>query len=401
MILVLGYGVSGKAAVLFLKKLGLPVVAVDRRPDVNAGVLPDSADFPMDGISQVILSPGIPSTHPLVKKAKALGIEVIGEMELALRWTKNRSVGVTGSNGKTTTALLTAHVLNASGVKARAVGNVGVALSSYLLNPDPEEILIVELSSFQLETLRVKHFEFGVYLNLLPNHLDRHASMEEYARAKANLQHCLKPDGKLLVSNQVLQASKDLLQIDRVEVFEENGPFAPLFLPAQNVAAVQAIAAKFDVSEEQVVAALPSFKKPPHRIEYVAESAGVRYYNDSKATSVEAVLHALSWFSGPLVLIVGGKDKGSPYVPWIAAMQGKVKKIVAYGEAAQNIARDVGSFYAVDRVDLFSDAVAAAQREACLGDTVLLAPGCSSYDQFESYEERGDVFKMLVMGVRA
>ncbi len=177
MILIIGYGVSGKGAMSLLNKQGVAAVAVDRKPE--AGVFLDSADFPMEGISQVIVSPGVLPSHPLVQKARSLGLEVVGEIEFALRFTQNRCVGVTGSNGKTTTTLLIVHALRAAGIKARAVGNVGTALSSYLLESDPEEILILELSSFQLETMRAKKLDAAVYLNLSPNHLDRHASMEE------------------------------------------------------------------------------------------------------------------------------------------------------------------------------------------------------------------------------
>src|SRR5579863_9723330 len=207
MILVIGFGVSGKAVMSLLQKKGISAIAVDKNP--ASGVALDTADFPMEGISQVIVSPGILPTHPLVQKAKKLGLEVIGELEFALRLTENRCVGVTGSNGKTTTTLLIAHALHSAGIPARAVGNVGTALSSYLLDPNPREILVIELSSFQLETMQSKKFDCAVYLNLTPNHLNRHASMFEYATAKANIQNCLKPKRKLFVSDQVWQVAQD------------------------------------------------------------------------------------------------------------------------------------------------------------------------------------------------
>jgi UDP-N-acetylmuramoylalanine--D-glutamate ligase len=396
MILVIGYGVSGKAAMKLLRKRGMAAIAVDKKPE--AGVLLDSADLPLEGISQVIVSPGVLPSHPLVLKARNLGIEVIGEIEFALRFTKNRCVGITGSNGKTTTTLLTAHALSTAGIKAQAVGNVGTALSSVLLDPDPEEILIIELSSFQLETMREKKFEIAAYLNLSPNHLDRHASMEEYAAAKANIQNCLKPGGKLLVSEQVWRSFRDTLKLDNVEIFgqslEKSGSW--FFLPEQNVCAAAALCASFGVSRETFDASLPMFEKPPHRIEWVAESAGIRYYNDSKATSIEAVIHAVSCFCGPVVLIVGGVDKGSPYLPWIDPFRGKVKKIVAYGQASAKIQKELEPFYLLDRVSTLSEAVMSANRSAAAGDTILLSPGCSSYDQFRSYEHRGDEFKKLV-----
>jgi UDP-N-acetylmuramoylalanine--D-glutamate ligase len=246
--------------------------------------------------------------------------------------------------------------------------------------------------------MRAKKLDAAVYLNLSPNHLDRHASMEEYAAAKANIQHCLKPGGKLFCSPQVAHFFPQAVIFNAV--FEQPCPF----LAQQNVCAARALVTFFGVSEEQFLSSLPMFEKPPHRIEWVAESEGIRYYNDSKATSVEAVLHALSFFSGPLVLIVGGLDKGSPYLPWIQAFRGKVKKIVAYGEASAKIQQEMAAFYPLQRVTTLTNAVIAANKSAEAGDTVLLCPGCSSYDQFENYEHRGNEFKKLVretIGVRS
>lgn len=394
MILVIGYGVSGKAVMALLKKKGIQAVAVDKNPGPDA--LLDSADFPLDGIDFVVLSPGILPTHPLVLKAKERGLEVIGEMELALCFMENKAIGVTGSNGKTTTTLLITHVLKTAGIPARAVGNVGEALSTYLLNPNPADILVIELSSFQLETMRQKKLDLALYLNLSPNHLDRHASMEEYARVKANIQNCLKPGGKLFVSDQVWQLENHYLKDENVEIFRERSGAANVQgIAAQNVAAAKAVCLSLGVSEEQFSAALPMFEKPPHRIEWVAERDGIRYYNDSKATSVEAVLHALSCLEGPIWLLVGGVDKGASYLPW-KSFHGKVKKIVAYGAASGIIQKELASCYDVQIENTLSGALIAAQKGAVRGDAIVLSPGCASYDQFRSYEHRGDEFKRLV-----
>ena len=176
--LVIGFGISGKSAAALLQKQGYTVVAVDKNPNLKAEgieIFPDSEDFPLDGYSLAILSPGIPLTHPLVRKALKAGIEVIGEIEFAFRFLKNRCIGITGSNGKTTTVTMIAHVLNACGKKARALGNVGASLTGYLLDPDAEEILVIELSSFQIETLETRCLEAAGILNITPNHLDRYA----------------------------------------------------------------------------------------------------------------------------------------------------------------------------------------------------------------------------------
>ena len=397
MILVIGFGVSGKAVMSLLKKKGIPAIAVDKKPEASVAL--DTPDFPLKDISQVIVSPGVLPTHPLVQKAKKMGLEVVGEIEFALRLTENRCIGVTGSNGKTTTTLLIAHTLNSAGIPARAVGNVGTALSSYLLDPNPQEILVIELSSFQLETMRSNKFDCAVYLNLTPNHLDRHASMHEYAMAKANIQNCLKPTGKLFVSDQVWQTTQDHyspnLTACRIEIFSSSFAHKGNFLAEQNIAGAHAVCNFLGVSSQMFIASLATYKKPPHRIEWVAESAGIRYYNDSKATNVEAVLHAMSFFTGPIVLLVGGVDKGATYRPW-TAFQGKVKKIVAYGQASGIIQKELEPFYELQRVSTLAEAIVAANKCAKTGDTILLSPGCSSYDQFHSYEHRGDEFKKLV-----
>lgn len=370
--LVIGYGISGKSAAAFLKKLGREVVIVDKKP--IDGVLPDSADFPLDEIEQVILSPGIPKTHPLVQKALSGGIEVIGEIELALRHINNRCIGITGSNGKTTATLLTAHLL-----KARALGNVGDPLTGYLLNdPDPDEWLILELSSFQLESCHTRCLDAAVVLNITPNHLDWHPSMRAYAEAKAGIQNLLKPGAKCFVSEQVKADYPDLFP--NAEILEPSFP-------------EQSVQVAFKLCQMVWMDRLKTFKKPPHRIEWVAEKDGVAYYNDSKSSNVFSVMHAIKQFEGPIVLIAGGVHKGASYAPWIEQFGSKVKKIVAYGQAAPLMEKELAPFFAFERVDRFSDAVGVAIKEAKKNDIVLLSPGCSSYDQFRNYEERGDAFK--------
>lgn len=394
--LVIGYGVSGKAATAFLRSLGHVVVPVDKKG--GDGILLDSSDLSLQDFSQVILSPGVPQTHPLVQKALSQNIEVIGEIELGFRHLKNRAFGITGSNGKTTTVLLTTHILNSAGKKARALGNVGEGLTSYLISADPNEILIIELSSFQLETLHARALEAGFILNITPNHLDRHPSMQDYAAAKARIQNV---SGELFVSEQVQREFGTLFRDAKdfekdVELLNKLS-YIQLEMPSkQSVQAAYLLCKRCGVTDVEFLRGLQSFKKPPHRIEWVAEIDGVSYYNDSKSSNIDSVMHAVGRFDGPLVLIVGGLHKGSSYQPWIEKFRGKVRMIIAYGKAAPIMEYELASHFPFHKVDRFADAVKLAKLEAKNKETVLLSPGCSSYDQFESYEHRGECFKRLV-----
>lgn len=394
--MVLGLGISGRAAAAYLLTRGVSVIGVDKKGDalrlvpeiqelIQNGLLLSSEEISLTSIVQVILSPGIPLSHPLVIAAKKQNIEVIGEAEFALRHIRNRCIGITGSNGKTTTTLLITHVLNSCGLPARALGNVGVGLSNYLLNPNPDEILVVELSSFQLETLKCRCLDFALILNITENHLDRYDSMKEYAEAKLSIQHCLKEKGKLFVSKRVWQS---FLAAGKIYDCEEIG---------QNVQAAFAICKEFGITEESFWKAEKTFRKPPHRIEWVEKINGIDVYNDSKSSNVESVIYALKQFSGPLILLVGGTDKGSSYLPWIQHFQGKVKHVVAYGSAKEKIEKEIAAFVPFTKLGPFADAVDAALSLGTEKDTILLSPGCSSYDQFPNFERRGEVFKELIL----
>jgi UDP-N-acetylmuramoylalanine--D-glutamate ligase len=380
--LILGFGVSGKATAKLLESRKMPYVAVDRN-----GPIFDTPDFPLEEIEQIVLSPGVAPTHPILVRARKCGIGIVGEVEFAFRFIKNRCIGVTGSNGKTTTCQLIAHAL-----KARAVGNIGAAISEYAVNPDPDEILVVELSSFQLETLVSKKLEVAVVLNITANHMDRYASMEEYARAKGQIQHCAK---KMWISKQVSEKWGSLFPGAEIFDLATIVPEEYIQLGAVNAFAAEKVCRYFGATG--FFDALKTFVKPPHRVELVCERDGVAYYNDSKATSIEAVLHGISLMNRPVILIAGGVHKGSSYAPWIPKFKGKVKTIVAYGQAAAILEAELGPHFPVIRVEPFDEAVKIAQNFAQSGDAVLLSPGCSSYDQFKSYEHRGDAFKGLVL----
>jgi len=399
-VLVIGYGVSGKSAEALLKAEGHQIVVVDKKAE---GVERDRADFPLKGIELVVLSPGVPPSHPIVERARKSGIEVIGEIELGARRLKNRCFGVTGANGKTTTVLLAAHVLNACGKKARALGNVGEPFSRYALEADPEEIIIVELSSFQLETLEAKFLEAAIVLNVTPNHLDPYTSIEEYARAKARIGKCLKKEGELFVSGQVLSEFGEMFKGAgnfEVDCKLELG-YTDLMMPSkQSAQAAFLLCKRCGVTDDEFLRALKSYKKPHHRIEYVAEINGVSYYNDSKSSNVHSVLHAVERVDGPVVLIAGGLHKGSSYKPWIDGFRGKVKKIIAYGQAAELMELELAGSFPLKKVGPFKEAVEEARKSALKKETVLLSPGCSSYDQFANFEERGEEFKRIVRGMK-
>jgi len=411
--LIIGLGISGRSCAAFLLKKGFSVVAADKNIEklrldpqiqslMQAGLKCDldREDFSLDGFSQIIVSPGINPNHPIVQKGRRLGIEILGEIELAFRHLENRCIGITGSNGKTTTTLLTTHVLNEMGIRARALGNVGASLSGYLMDPDSEEILVVELSSFQLETLRERCLDVAVILNITPNHLDRHPSMQAYIDAKLQIQNCLKgPSAKLYVSSQVaFECGKKL---KKIEIFD--APISSVGytewrgVGEQNVKAAHSICALLGVSTSDFYQKMKTFQKPPHRIEWVAEINGVTYYNDSKATNVDAVMHAVNQFEGPIVLVAGGVDKGASYRPWIDCFSNKVKKIVVFGQAADKIKGELQESFSLEKVSTLEEALLTAHSVARPKDVVLLSPGCSSYDQFVNYEARGNEFKRMVL----
>jgi UDP-N-acetylmuramoylalanine--D-glutamate ligase len=407
---VIGLGVSGRAAARFLLEQGASVMGVDKSSEklggeeevqelVARGLLLGKDDAWKQQWRRVILSPGVPLTHPLVWEAKSRGVEVIGEAELGLRALENRCVGITGTNGKTTTVMLVTHLLRAAGKKARSVGNIGLGLTDYARSPDPEEILVIELSSFQLESLVSKKLEAAAILNITPNHLNWHPDMESYAKAKARIFSCLKPEGKLFVSHQVATDFGSLLGEHTLfdqQIIEPNSDLRYTLPGRRNVSAAFALCLHLGLSLEDCDRGLGSFEKPPHRVEWVEKKEGVTYYNDSKASNVDAVLHALGLFDGPLILLAGGVHKGASYAPWIAPMRNKVKQLIVFGEASDQMQADLSQDLPILPVANLEEAVEAAKNRAIEGDTVLLSPGCSSYDQFKSYEHRGEEFKRIV-----
>lgn len=386
-VLIIGLGISGQAVRAFCEKRGDRIFIYD---DALA-----SGPIRLEGIDLAVKSPGIPYSHPFVKSVEKRGIPMIGEIDLALSEMRGKVLyAVTGSNGKTTTTLLTAHLLNEAGKKAAAVGNVGIPLISQI--DGDADYFVVELSSFQLEAIAVRPlFDGGVLLNLTPNHLDRYKTFEAYAEAKMRLRLCLKEGAQFYVSRSVAEKfcpDGKILDVETISPLGyRDGKFYPHDL--ENIAAACALAG----SDQKILEkALATFVKPPHRLEFVRRWKGIAFINDSKATSVDAVAKAVESIRTPVVLIAGGVDKGGSYEAWLPIFRQKVRKAFLMGEAADRMNCELRSEIAVELVADLEEGVKKAALFAKNGETVLLSPGCSSYDQFKNYEHRGDMFREMV-----
>ncbi len=412
--LVIGLGKSGVAAYDLLVREGDEVVGVDDNPKTVQKLLEAgkkaAVTVNVQEFDRLILSPGVSPSHPLIMQALEYGIPIIGEAQLALERLNQPAIGITGTNGKTTVTLLIAHVLKSAGLAAEALGNVGEPLTAYVSRAKKGEVAVIELSSFQLDTLSAPFFDLGLILNITPDHLDRYGTMESYAKSKCHLQECLKAEGELWVHEQIVKEFKELLKVDyqtygqnpdcslsinQVAFLRKNDALAGPHDLDNNLAAWIACR-KFGVTEAQFLKALKSFKKPAHRIEWVTAAGGVDYINDSKGTNIDATIKAVETMNKPIVLITGGVDKGASYQVWKKPFAKKVRHVVAMGEAAEKIAQDLAPDYQVPIVSSLEDAVIHSKNIAQEGEVILLSPGCSSYDMFRDYAHRGDEFKRIV-----
>ncbi|HEY2810310.1 MAG TPA: Mur ligase family protein [Rhabdochlamydiaceae bacterium] len=395
--LILGLGKSGKAAAALLLSRGEEVwgfddaiLVLESLETVGVHVITDASRIDWRAIDSLIASPGVSPEHLIYKSAVEKKIPVIGEAELALRFLNQKAVGITGTNGKTTVTALITHILHLSGVSARALGNIGEPLCSYAKHPDPQEILVIELSSFQLETLRARALDAAAILNVTPDHLERYPDMESYARAKCAIQHCLKATAPLFVQQKVADSYGHLL----------SAPYTPFAAKEnrdeENVLAAWALCQTLGILPRQFESALKTFQKPSHRVEFVCEINGVCYYDDSKGTNVDAVVHAVQSMTGPAILIAGGIDKGASYMPWAHCLKDKIRSIITIGQAGPKIQRELHLFFPIEHVDSLEAAVTCAAKRAVNGDCVLLSPGCSSYDMFRDYAHRGEEFQRCV-----
>jgi UDP-N-acetylmuramoylalanine--D-glutamate ligase len=421
--LILGMGISGRSAGKLLLQKGYIVHGLDKNyKNIQIDGITVSSDnepIEMNQFDLMVISPGVSTQHPIYQAALLVGIEIIGEIELACRFITQPFYAITGTNGKTTVTLLVAHILNEAGIPARALGNVGVPLASEV-ETIKNEIVVVELSSYQLETMKSKVIDAGVILNITPDHLDRYSSMEEYARAKIRMKDCMKNDANLLVFKKVVDEFSHLFNgflpktygyssdcdyfiVENCIYSKEN---IECLLPIcyrrgvshdiENIIAAFVLCLKAGVSADQFLKGLESFKKPAHRIEFVRCLQGINYFDDSKGTNIDAVIRAVDTMEGRVVLIAGGVDKGSTYNPWIHNFKEKVKCVCVIGEAADKIEDEISHAYTVKKFNSLEDAVKHAAEIASLGENVLLSPGCSSFDMFKDYAHRGEEFKRIV-----
>ena len=446
--LVLGAGKSGIASAKFLAERGAVVALHDRNeienwPEAarslksthNVGVM--SGQIPswlLDQIELVVISPGVPTNTIPARYVDRKDGEVIGEVELAYRFMKGRIVGITGSNGKTTTTTLIGEILKNAGIETQVGGNIGTPLLSLAETSTDETWTVVELSSFQLETIKDFHPQVAICLNVTPNHLDRYDSFTDYAAAKHRIfTNQTAADVAILNADDEITASwaaglkaavllfsvkreldeglflrgrdlicrandKEKVLITRDEIFVQG------LHNVENVLAALAAALACGASPESMRDTIRNFKGVEHRIEFVAEIDGIKFYNDSKATSVDAAskaLEALSEGSGKTVLILGGRGKNAPYAPLADLIEKSVRSLIVFGEDGDNIESQLKDHGAIVRVGSLQEAVAAGFEKAENGDAVLLAPACASFDMFTSFEERGEEFKSRVHSLKS
>jgi len=437
-VLVVGLARTGVATALFCAKHNAIVTATEARRESELGDAPEKlreagVALEVGGHTEktylaqdlIIPSPGVPADDPLLLLARSKKITVWSEIELAYRFLEGEMIGITGSNGKTTTTTLVHHILKSAGRDALLAGNVGTPLISCVDSMKATTWSVVELSSFQLELTDKFRPEIGVFLNLTPDHLDRHKTMEAYTAAKARIfakqteldAAVLNADDAPTVAlapkkPQVFWFSRqrrveqgacvhgeDIVVVHHgKEEFVLKVADIPLVGThnVENVLAAVTSARLAGVDAATIGAAVRSFAGVEHRLEFVAEIRGVRYYNDSKATNVDATLKALDAFPGGILIILGGKDKGSDYTVLQKPLQEKAKRALLIGAAADKIEGQIAGSVALERAGTLQNAVEIASQAAQAGNVVLLAPACASFDQFENYEHRGRVFKELV-----
>ena len=432
---VMGAGRSGLAAARFLAGQGREVVLTDSRPDpgpdleialAEAGIPGVWGGHPpalLDRCGELVVSPGIPRTAPFVAEALRRDIPVIGEIELAHRVLRARRDGsrvlaVTGTNGKSTTTDLAAHLLRMSGLPSVACGNLGLPFLEAVERAEPATVFVVELSSYQLESVAGFHAEAAAFLNLTPDHLARHGDLEGYRRAKLRIfERQGEGDVRVVPADhpewwQDAPGAAGTLRFgwtpceawcDAAGMLRLGGeallPRRELRIPGghnvENALAASLLARHGGARIESIRDGLRSYPGLAHRIAFCGEKGGVQAYNDSKGTNVDATLTAIRALPGPLVLLLGGTDKGASYAPLREALEGKLRRLVFLGEAVPQLMRDLGGL-PHDVVPAFDEAVAAALALAQPGDQVLLSPACASCDQFNNFEERGERFESLV-----
>ncbi len=440
-VLVVGLGKSGLAAALFLRHSGAQVTVSDVRSAealareipalLEEGIMVEAGGHGLLTFRRqdlIVVSPGVPLETPALAQAKSFGIPVIGELELAARFMKGRVLAITGSNGKTTTTTLTGGILKANGMPTLVGGNIGVPVVSLIEATTPDSWAVLEVSSFQLETTKEFHPQIAVILNITPDHLDRHGTFENYALAKERIfavqdahdalvlnadnprtaeaaprarsrvywfstrhevpRGAWVQDGRLVYKPHEGAAVEDVMALEGIHLKGAHN--------VENVLAAVCAARLAGVPADVARKTIESFQAVEHRLEFVAAINGVAFYNDSKATNVDATAKAIEAFPGGIHLILGGKDKGSDYTTLNELLRARVRAVYTVGAAAAKIETQLRGVVPLQSCKTMEAAVSSAAQAANPGEVVLLAPACSSFDQFENYEHRGRVFKQLV-----
>jgi UDP-N-acetylmuramoylalanine--D-glutamate ligase len=437
-VLVVGLARTGVATALFCAARGAVVTATESRTEteIGAGVAAlrnVGVTLELGGHHEkaflhqdlIVPSPGVSADFPLLLAARANGVTIWSEVELAYRFLHGTLIGITGSNGKTTTTALVEHILRAAGFPTVLAGNIGTPLIACVEDTKRNTTTVAELSSFQLELIETFRSNISLFLNLTPDHLDRHRSMRIYGAAKARIfENQTEQDAAILnaddpavtpyapsrprvywFSREQRVAQGAYLHGDDI-VFRNDGADETILtrdeIPLvgahnlENVLAAVVATRLAGASAPAVAKGIRSFAGVEHRLEFVAEIRGVRYYNDSKATNVDATLKALDAFPGQILIVLGGKDKGSDYTVLQRPLREKAVLALLIGAAAEKIEKEISGSVAMERAGTLERAVEIASRVARPGDVVLLAPACASFDQFGNYEHRGRVFKDLV-----
>ncbi len=446
-ILVVGLGKTGVSLAKFLHAHGAIVTVTDHKskPELSTqleqlGDLPVKLDLgghsPKTFLAQdlVILSPGVPSALKIFDYARSQGIKITGEFEFASQFIKEPMIALTGTNGKTTSARLIESFLKESGVSCWVGGSIGHPMTDYLRSGEKAQVVVAEVSSYMLELCDTFTPQNIVFMNLAENHLDRYRSMEDYVNAKRRI---FKNTNQATTSilnaddNAVVELARDpAVQRGRIFYFSRKASLEPQIMniggavnigkeirvrtgpeietydiskvkmrgkhSVENIMAAILAAREHGAKKEAIQAVMENFTGLPHRIEYVRKVGGVQFYNDSKATNVHAVLRALDSFDENVILIAGGKDTNLSYEALRNVVKRKVKTLILVGEAKERINRDLGDFSETFLIGTFEEAVLIAYQKSRIGDIVLLSPGCSSFDMFDSFEERGDYFKEII-----
>ncbi len=438
-VLVVGLGKSGVASALFLHDQGARVTVSDAKTEeqlrgeipmlLDKGIAVETGGHGERTFRQqhlIVVSPGVPADVPQLQQARALGIPVIGEIELASRFLKGHIIAITGSNGKTTTTALTGEVVSWGGWEALVGGNIGTPAISLVPEATDDTYTVLELSSFQLETIETFRPFISVVLNVTPDHLDRHGSMEAYTAAKKRIFDnqavedfavlnaddpvCVKmgegirpriywftrrqepAQGAFVRGSRIVlrdpEGEHDVMAVDEIPLKGAHN--------LENVLAAVCVGGIVRCEPGRIRSAVREFKAVEHRLEYVATVNGVDYYNDSKATNVDATIKALESFPANIHIILGGKDKGAPYTPLIPLLQERAKRVYTIGAAAPKIEQQLAESCEIVSAGTLEAAVSRAAGSASPGDVVILAPACASFDQFDNYEHRGRTFKQLV-----